>query len=48
VRFVVDKVALGQVFPRVSRFSHVSIIPPMPHTRTCITVAYTLGNWERR
>jgi hypothetical protein len=30
-RFVVDKVALGQVFPRVLRFSLVSIIPPVLH-----------------
>jgi branched-subunit amino acid transport protein len=29
VRFVVDKVALGQVFLRVLRFSHVNIIPPL-------------------
>jgi hypothetical protein len=31
VRFVVDKVALGQVFPRVLRFSPVSFIPPVLH-----------------
>jgi hypothetical protein len=29
--FVVDKVALGQVFLRVLRFSPVSIIPPLLH-----------------
>jgi hypothetical protein len=29
VRFVVGKVALGQIFLRVGRFSSVSIIPPM-------------------
>jgi hypothetical protein len=29
VGFVVDKVALGQVFPRVLRFSPVNIIPPV-------------------
>jgi hypothetical protein len=29
VGFVVDKVALGQVFLRVPRFSPVSITPPM-------------------
>ena len=29
VRFVVDKVALGQVFPRIFRFSPVSFIPPV-------------------
>jgi hypothetical protein len=28
VGFVVDKVALGQVFPRVLRFSPVNLIPP--------------------
>jgi hypothetical protein len=32
VGFVVDKVALGQVFLRVLRFSPVNIIPPwVPH-----------------
>jgi hypothetical protein len=31
VRFVVDKVALGQVFPRVLRFSPVSFIPLVLH-----------------
>jgi hypothetical protein len=31
VGFVVDKVALGQVFPRVLRFSPVSFIPPVLH-----------------
>ena len=30
--FVVDKVALGQVFLPVLRFSPLSIIPPMLHT----------------
>jgi hypothetical protein len=29
--FVVDKVALGQVFPRVLRFSPVNFIPPVLH-----------------
>jgi hypothetical protein len=29
---VVDKVALGQVFLRVLRFTPVSIIPPILHT----------------
>jgi hypothetical protein len=31
VGFVVDKVALGQVFLRVLQFSPVSIIPPLLH-----------------
>jgi hypothetical protein len=31
VGFVVDKVALGQGFPRVLRFSPVSFIPPVLH-----------------
>jgi hypothetical protein len=30
VGFVADKVALGQVSPRVLRFSHVNFIPPAP------------------
>jgi hypothetical protein len=31
VGFVVYKVALGQVFPRVLRFSPVNFIPPVLH-----------------
>ena len=31
VGFVVEKVALGQVFPRVLRFSPVNFIPPVLH-----------------
>jgi hypothetical protein len=31
VGFVVDKVALGQVFPRVLRFFPVNFIPPVLH-----------------
>jgi hypothetical protein len=31
VGFMVDKVAWGQVFPRVLRFSPVSFIPPVLH-----------------
>jgi hypothetical protein len=31
VGFVVDKVALGQVFPRVLQFSPVNFIPPVLH-----------------
>jgi hypothetical protein len=31
VGFVVEKVALGQVFPRVIRFSPVNFIPPVLH-----------------
>jgi hypothetical protein len=31
VGFVVDKVALGQVFPRVLRFSPVNFTPPVVH-----------------
>jgi hypothetical protein len=31
VGFVVDKVALGQVFPRVLQFSLVIFIPPVLH-----------------
>jgi hypothetical protein len=31
VGFVVDKVELGQVFPRVFRFSPVDFIPPVLH-----------------
>jgi hypothetical protein len=31
VGFVVDKVVLGQVFPRVLRFSPISFIPSVLH-----------------
>jgi hypothetical protein len=31
VGFVVDKLALGQVFPRVLRFSPVNFTPPVLH-----------------
>jgi hypothetical protein len=31
VGFVVDKVALGQIFPRVLPFSPVNFIPPVLH-----------------
>ena len=31
VEFMVDKVALGQVFLRVLRFSPISVIPPVLH-----------------
>jgi hypothetical protein len=31
VGFVVDKVAMGQVFPRALRFSPVNFIPPVFH-----------------
>jgi hypothetical protein len=34
--FVVDKVAQGQVFLLVLRFSPVSIIPPLLHIHSCI------------
>jgi hypothetical protein len=33
VGFVVDKVALGQIFLRVLRFSPANIIPPLLHIR---------------
>jgi hypothetical protein len=36
VGFVIDKVALGQVFLRVLRFSPASIIPPLLHIHSCI------------
>ena len=32
VIFVVDRVALGQVFVRLLRYSCISIVPPMSHT----------------
>jgi hypothetical protein len=49
VRFVVDKVALGQAFPRVFRFSPVNFIPPVLHysekrRKTLITFIIVLHN----
>ena len=37
VEFVVDEVALRQVFHRILRFSSVSIVAPMLHTHSSIT-----------
>lgn len=34
--FVMDKVVLSQVFPKVLQFSPVSIMPPIFHTRSFI------------
>jgi hypothetical protein len=41
VRFIVDKVALGQVLRRVLLFSPVSIIPPTLHTHLHLHIAPT-------
>ena len=41
VRFVANKVALGQVFLGVLRFSSVSIMPPMLHTDPHLHVVLT-------
>jgi hypothetical protein len=41
VRFVVDKVALAQVFPRDLWFAPVSTIPPMLHIHLHLQVAVT-------
>ena len=53
-RSVVDKVAVGQVYLRVLRFSPVSIIPPMLHTHLHLHVALnrrtkgrSLGTFEK-
>jgi hypothetical protein len=46
--FVVDKVALGQLFPRVLRFSPVSFIPPVLHyTEKLIIFITALHNKPR-
>jgi hypothetical protein len=39
MRFMLDKVAHGQVFLRVLRFSPVSAIPPMLHIHLHLHVA---------
>jgi hypothetical protein len=44
VRFVVDKLALGQAFVRVFRVSSVSIIPPLLHTHLNLHVTFTRAN----
>lgn len=36
VRFVVDKVVLGNVFLPVLMFSVVSVIPPLLHIHSCV------------
>jgi hypothetical protein len=40
VGFVVEEVALGQVLPRVLRFSPVNFIPPVLQTIIFITVLH--------
>ena len=54
VRFVVDKMTLGQVFLQVLRFSPFSIIPPILHTHlhphlalTRKTNARSLGTFQK-
>jgi hypothetical protein len=39
--FLMDQMALRQVFLRVPQFSTVSIIPPMLHTHLHLHVAFT-------
>lgn len=41
VRFVVGKLALGQVIPSLLRFSPVGVFPPLFHTLLQIAVAFT-------
>jgi hypothetical protein len=45
--FVVDRVALGQVFIPALRFSHVSIISPMFYTQIQLHVALTVRTNRR-
>ena len=47
VRFVVNKVAIGQVVPPVLQFSPVSSIPPTFHTHLHIHVTLTGRTNER-
>jgi len=44
VRFVADKVAMGQASTRVLRFSPVSSIPPMLYTLLHLHVTLTRAN----
>jgi len=41
VRFVVGKLALGQVIPSLLRYSPVGVFPPLLHTLLHIAVALT-------
>jgi hypothetical protein len=41
VRFMVDKLALGQVFLRVLQFPPIYIIPPMLHTCLHVHTTFT-------
>jgi hypothetical protein len=43
VEFVVDRVALGQVFLRVLQFLLVSVIPPLLHIHSCIVCGIDNG-----
>jgi len=47
VRFVVDKVALGQAFLRVLRLIHVSIIPQLLHTHLFNNTLIRKTRWQR-
>jgi branched-subunit amino acid transport protein len=47
VRFVVDKVALGQTFLRVLRFIHVSIIPQLLQTNLFNNTLIRKTRWQR-
>ena len=40
VGFLVDEVALGQMFLQVYRFSPVSIIPPVLHAHSCLCLKH--------
>jgi hypothetical protein len=44
--FVMDDVALGQVFLQVLRFSPVSMILPLFHIHLCINWGWTMGPLE--
>jgi hypothetical protein len=44
MRFVVDKVALGQDFFEYFHYSSSSTIPPMLHTHLCLHAAFTRTN----
>ena len=47
VRFVVDKVALGQAFLRVLRFIHVRIIPQLIHAHLFNNTLIRKTRWQR-
>jgi hypothetical protein len=48
VRYVVDEVEMGEVFPSIFLFTPVRVIPPKFDTHFHVQVSVTRGTKERR